>query len=288
MPVAGFGTRLYPETRFLKKEFFPVVDKDGQVKPVILVLIEECIAAGIEEICLVLGSEEEREDYKKFFETKLSEEHLAKLPAEKIFYENHILEIGKKLHYVYQPEKKGFGDAVYRCVDFTANEPVLLLLGDTIYKSHTNKCCALQLIETYEKFNKPMIAIHEVPLEKVSFYGIISGHWADSKQKVLNMSNIYEKPTIAYADEFLGVGDSKAPKKYFSVFGQYILTPEVFSQLKENIDNGVLCNRGEIELTTALEQVRANTGMMGIHLDGEMFDMGVPNELRNTLYEYGK
>ena len=288
IPVAGFGTRLYPETRFLKKEFFPVVDKDGQVKPVILVLIEECIAAGIEEICLVLGSEEEREDYKKFFETKLSEEHLAKLPAEKIFYENHILEIGKKLHYVYQPEKKGFGDAVYRCVDFTANEPVLLLLGDTIYKSHTNKCCALQLIETYEKFNKPMIAIHEVPLEKVSFYGIISGHWADSKQKVLNMSNIYEKPTIAYADEFLGVGDSKAPKKYFSVFGQYILTPEVFSQLKENIDNGVLCNRGEIELTTALEQVRANTGMMGIHLDGEMFDMGVPNELRNTLYEYGK
>ena len=289
IPVAGFGTRLYPETRFLKKDFFPVVDKDNQVKPVILVLIEECLAAGIEEICLVLGGEEERELYRQFFETKLSDEHLAKLPKEKLRYEEHIIEVGKKLHYVYQTEKRGFGDAVYRCVDFAGNEPVLLLLGDTLYQSNTNKCCALQFIEAYEKYNKGMISIHEIPLEKVNCYGIISGKWANKKETVLEMSNITEKPTVAYAEEFLGVGSPKlAQKHYYSVFGQYILTPEVFAQLKDNIDNGVVSNRGEIELTTALEQVRDKYGLMGVQLDGKMYDMGVPDELRNTLYNFGR
>ena len=289
IPVAGFGTRLYPETRFLKKDFFPVVDKDNQVKPVILVLIEECLAAGIEDICLVLGGEEERELYRQFFETKLSEEHLAKLPKEKLRYEEHILEVGKKLHYVYQTEKKGFGDAVYRCVDFTGNEPVLLLLGDTLYQSNTNKCCSLQFIEAYEKYNKAMISIHEIPLEKVSFYGIISGKWANKNETVLEMSNITEKPTVAYAEEFLGVGSPKlAQKRYFSVFGQYILTPEVFTQLHENIENGVVSNHGEIELTTALEQVREKYGLMAVQLDGKMYEMGVPDELRNTMFNFGK
>lgn len=289
IPVAGFGTRLYPETRFLKKEFFPVVDKDNKVKPVVLVLLEECLAAGIEEICLVLGGEEERQMYRDFFEHSLPEDHLAKLSKEKLRYEEHILEIGKKLHYVYQTEKMGFGDAVYRCVDFVGNDPVLLLLGDTIYQSNTNKNCVLQFIEAYEKYNQAMISIHEIPLEKVSYYGIISGNWVDSNETVLQMSNITEKPTIAYAEEHLGVCSIVAShKKYYSVFGQYILTPEVFEQLRVNIEKGVVSNRGEIELTTALEQVREKYGLLGVQLDGNMFDMGVSEEFRNTVYYYGR
>ena len=288
IPVAGFGTRLYPETRFLKKDFFPIVDKDNQVKPVILVLIEECLAAGIENICLVLGGEDERQMYRNFFESKLSEEHLAKLPEEKRRYEEHILNVGKKLHYVYQTEKNGFGDAVYRCADYAGNEPVLLLLGDTLYESNINKCCALQFIEAYEKYNKAMISIHEIPLEKVSYYGIISGEWIDRKETILQMSNITEKPSVAYALDNLGVGSPKMPKKYYSVFGQYILTPEVFNQLKENIENGVVSSRGEIELTTALEQVRKKYGLIGVQLDGEMYDMGIPSEYRQTIYKFRK
>ena len=79
-----------------------------------------------------------------------------------------------------------------------------------------------------------------------------------------------------------------AQKHYYSVFGQYILTPEVFAQLKDNIDNGVVSNRGEIELTTALEQVRDKYGLMGVQLDGKMYDMGVPEELRNTMFNFGR
>lgn len=288
IPVAGFGTRLYPETRFLKKDFFPIVDKDNQVKPVILVLIEECLAAGIEEICIVLGGKEEREFYKQFFEKQLSDEHLSKLPQEKIKYEKHILEIGKKLHYVYQNEKKGFGDAVYKAVDFANNESVVLLLGDTLYKSHINKCCTLQLIEAYEKYNKPMMSIHEVPLEKVSYYGITSGLWMDSKKRILNISNITEKPSAAYAEEYLGVGNPKEKRKYYSAFGSYVLTPEFFIQLRENINNGIINSKGEVEVTTVLEQIRNKYGFLGIQLEGEMFDMGVPDELRNTVCNFGK
>lgn len=288
IPVAGFGTRLYPETRFLKKDFFPIIDKDGQVKPLILILLEECKAAGIEEVCIVLGSREERELYRQFFETPLPKEHLDKLPKEKIKYERHILDIGKRLTYVYQTEKKGFGDAVYRCVDFAANEPVLLLLGDTIYRSNTNKCCALQFIEAFEKYNKPMMSIHEIPLEKVCYYGVTSGKWIDSKEHVLNMSNITEKPSSAYAEENLGVSSLtvKGAKSYYCAFGSYILTKEVFAQLKDNINNNVVNAKGEVELTTALEQVRQQNGLLGVILDGQMFDIGVPNEYRNTMCNY--
>ncbi len=288
IPVAGFGTRLYPQTRFLKKDFFPVIDKDGQIKPLILILLEECKAAGIEEICIVLGSEEERLQYKQFLETPLPKEHLDKLPKEKLKYERHILDLGKRLTYVYQTEKKGFGDAVYQCADFAADEPVLLLLGDTIYRSNTNKCCALQFIEAFEKYNKPMMSIHEIPLEKVCYYGVTSGKWIDSKQRVLNMSNITEKPTSAYAEENLGVASMsvKGQKSYYCAFGSYILTPDVFRQLKENIDNNVVNAKGEIELTTALEQVRQKEGLLGVRLDGKMFDIGVPNEYRDTMYNY--
>ena len=286
IPVAGFGTRLYPQTRFLKKDFFPVVDKDNLVKPLILILIEECLAAGIEEVCLVLGGEDERAMYRDFFEKPLSEDHLSKLPEAKAKYEAHILEVGKKLSYVYQTEKMGFGDAVYKAAEFAGGEPVLLLLGDTIYESSTGKCCALQLIEAYEKYEKAMMSVHEIPLEKVSYYGVTSGTWMDSKELILNLSDFTEKPTASYAEEYLGV-DSPDGKKYYSAFGSYILTREVFEQLKENIDAGAVNAKGEIELTTALEQIRARHGLLGVRIEGRMYDIGIPEELRNTVSRFG-
>lgn len=286
IPVAGFGTRLYPATRMLKKEFFPIVDKDGMVKLVILILLEELINSGIEQICLVLGNKEERSMYHDFFEKRLNDEHLCKLNKQSQNYEKKILEIGKKITYIYQTEKRGFGHAVSLCTDFANGEPVLLLLGDTLYKSNTNKPCVLQFIEAFEKYAKPMISIHEIPLHDVSYYGIISGNWTDKKETTMQISNITEKPTVAYAEEQLGVFDKKGKKHYYSVFGQYILTSEVFKQLKENIEAKDFNDKKEIELTTALEQVREKNGMIGVKLDGEMFDMGIPKTLKNTMYNF--
>ena len=278
IPVAGFGTRLYPATRALKKDFFPIPCPDGMVRPVILILLEELVKSGVEEICLVLGSEEERIQYTEFFERPLSDEHLSKLNAEAQEYENHILDIGKRLRYVYQREKRGFGHAVYQAAEFANGEPVLLLLGDTIYHSHSNKPCALQLIEKYEHYNQLMVSIHSVPLSDVSHYGILSGVWEDKERTILNVSTMNEKPKSSYAEEFLGVRNAGGKKEYYSVFGQYILTEEVFAQLEEDIRKSDAEGNStkEIELTAALEAVRQKSGMIGVRLNGVMYDMVNP------------
>ena len=284
IPVAGFGTRLYPATRSVKKDFFPIPCADGMVRPVILILLEELVKSGIEEICIVLGSEEERKQYEEFFETSLSEEHLAKLSTQHLEYEQRIAEIGKRLHYVYQYEKRGFGHAVYQAVDFVRNEPVLLLLGDTIYTSNRAKPCALQFIETYELFNQMMVSIHSIPLSQVSHYGILSGVWEDANETVLKVKTMCEKPKASYAEDHLGVKMEDGTTSYYSVFGQYILTPEVFDQLAEDIrEADEQGDEREIELTSALEKVRQRSGMMGVRLDGKMYDMGNPEALRRAM-----
>lgn len=286
IPVAGFGTRLYPATRAVRKEFFPIVDRDGLVKPVILILLEELLESGIEDICLILGSEEERRQYSDFFERQLSDEHISKLSRENLNYERHILEVGKHLHYVYQTEKRGFGDAVYHAASFVAGEPVLLLLGDTIYRSNTNKPCALQLIEAYERYPQPIISLGEVPLNRVSYFGILSGTWSEKSNRIMQISAISEKPSVSEAEEHLGVRDINGEKRYYGVFGQYVLTPDVFEQLAENIKNNLTNAKGEIELTTALEQIRHKRDMLGIRLDGESYDMGNPQALCQAMQAF--
>ena len=288
IPVAGFGTRLYPATRALKKDFFPIPCPDGFVRPVILILLEELVQSGMEEICLVLGSEEERQQYIDFFERPLSDEHLHKLTPEAQDYENRILDIGKRLRYVYQREKRGFGHAVYQAAQFAGNEPVMLLLGDTLYRSDSIKPCALQMVEEYERYNSLMVSVHPIPLAEVSRYGILHGVWENKDRTVLNVDVMMEKPKSSYAEDYLGVRNKKGDKEYYSVFGQYILTPEVFSQLHEDIMQREIDGDhvAEIELTSALEAVRKRSGMIGIRLKGRMYDMGNPEALRRCVEEY--
>ena len=290
IPVAGFGTRLYPATRALKKDFFPIPCPDGMVRPVILILLEELVQSGIEEICLVLGSEEERKLYADFFERPLSDEHQSKLSKDRLEYENHILDIGKRLRYIYQHEKRGFGHAVYQAVEFAHDEPVLLMLGDTLYRSLTNKPCALQLIEEYERYNRLTVGLFPVNLADVSHFGIMTGIWEDKDERILNVSSIHEKPTANYAEEYLGVRGSMGGREYCSVFGQYILTPEVFQQLADDIrqadEKGDLSH--EIELTSALEAVRSRSGMVGVRLYSQRFDMGNPNALVDTIAKFSR
>jgi UTP-glucose-1-phosphate uridylyltransferase/galactokinase len=289
IPVAGFGTRLYPATRGMKKDFFPIPCPDGMVRPVILILLEELVQSGIEEICLVLGSEEERQQYANFFERPLAPEHLNKLNKESQEYENRILDIGKRLRYVYQKEKRGFGHAVYQAAQFARNEPVLLMLGDTLYRSLTNKPCALQLIEQYERYNRLIVGLYPVEASTVSHFGIMTGVWEDKDERILNVSTVVEKPTASYAEEFLGVRNQKGQKEYCSVFGQYILTPEVFEQLEADIQRAdEEGSTKEIELTSALEAVRSRIGMMGVRLKSQRFDMGNPRALVDTVASFSQ
>jgi galactokinase len=150
IPAAGFGTRLYPATRALRKEFIPVIASDGLLKPIILILLEELYDSDIEEICVVVGSASEMESYRRAFQQPLPREHLSKLNAEAAQYEEKLLKIGNRMTFRIQPEKLGFAHAVFQSRDFCANEPALLLLADTIYRSKTEQTCCEQIIDAYE------------------------------------------------------------------------------------------------------------------------------------------
>jgi len=285
IPVAGFGTRVYPETRSMKKEFFPVVDRDGLVKPAILILLEELEKAGIDKICLVVG-EDEQDMYRQYFENPLSMEHLHKLSPEMQEYEKKILRLGEKLQYVVQKERKGFGHAVYQCKEFASGQPVLLLLGDTIYQSNSEVSCTEQLINAYEKTDKLSVGISEIPLNQVDRYGILAGKWEDRQERYMEVNSMVEKPTVDMAKEHLGVSMENGNSVYFMVFGNYVLTPEVFDVLEKNIKIGKT-SKGEFQLTDALEEVRKQSGMTGYRIDGKAFDLGNPVAYRKTVTEFG-
>lgn len=285
IPVAGFGTRLFPATKGIKKDFLPVRDKDGLFKPVIMVLLEQLIASGIEKICLIIG-EGEQHIYDDFFKP-MSEENYSKLPEDKKKYEDNIVAIGKRITYVYQKERKGFGHAVYQSCEFAADEPVILLLGDMVYESYIGKTCSQQLIDAYERYGLPVVSMHEVPLNEVVHYGIMHGQWIDEHEDNMMLDAFIEKPSVDYAYDNLKMRVDKLKETYFAVFGQYIITKEVYAALEKNIRENNL-SRGEIQLTDALEQVRSEIGMMGCRIKGKSYDVGIPDMYIDTISNYGK
>lgn len=286
IPVAGFGTRLYPETRGVKKEFCPVVDRDGLVKPAILVLLEELDDIEIDEICLILNRDEQSY-YEDFFFSKLPEQHYAKLSESMKKYEKKIQKIASKLTFVYQEEQKGFGHAVYQAKDFANGEPVLLLLGDTIYESNNSVPCTKQLIDAFEQFGRPMVAVNTVPLENVGNHGIFTGNWENKEETILNLNRIEEKPTSTRAKEYLSVSSRKTAENYYAAFGSYIITDEVFNRLDTAIKENITNAKGEVELTDALDYVRETNGMMAYVVDGTSYDLGNPAAYRRTVSEFG-
>lgn len=286
IPVAGFGTRLYPLTRGVKKEFCPVVDKDGLVKPAILVLLEELERVEIEQICLILNREE-KVYYEEFF-SPLSESHYSKLTEPMREYEKKINRIAKKLTFVFQEEQKGFGHAVFQAREFAGQDPVLLLLGDTIYSSNTAIPCTGQLIEAYERNGMPVVGVQTVPLETVGNYGIFSGVWEDKEETLLKLTGIEEKPNRIKAKDYLAVATRKSPENYYAAFGAYVITKEVFARLEQAVTQNICNSKGEIELTDALSYVASQSGMYAYVIDGKSYDLGNPDAYRKAVAEFGQ
>jgi len=268
IPVAGFGTRLYPTTRGIKKEFCPVVDKDGLVKPGILVLLEELDSIGIDEICLILNKEE-KEYYDDFFFKSISDEHYQKLTQKMKEYENRIQRISRKLTFVFQNEQKGFGHAVYQAKEFATGEPVLLLLGDTLYSSNTGVPVTEQLIDAYKNCGQSMIALQRVDINQVGSYGVFSGNWDNKDENIMRITNIAEKPTVDYAREYLLMKQKDGLETCFGAFGCYIITESVFDRLEYAIENNIVNSKDEVELTDALAYVCEKYGLLGYVPDGK-------------------
>jgi UTP-glucose-1-phosphate uridylyltransferase/mevalonate kinase len=282
IPAAGFGTRLFPASKATKKELFPIMDQDGVVKPAILIIVEEAIEAGIEEIIIIVQADDLPE-FQGFFKTALSIENFNKLPKQFQDYSHKILEIGRRVSFVIQPKQEGFGHAIYCAREAIGDEPFLLLLGDHIYRSDGEKSCSRQLIDAYQQHGMSILGLRRTPEDQIAHFGTVSGVWIQ-KEELLNVSEFSEKPTADYARQNLRV-PGLAEDEYLTVFGQYILQPELFNYLEEHINNNVR-ERGEFQLTSALERLRKENGFLGLIVNGKRFDIGIPTAYLETLVAF--
>ena len=189
IPVAGYGTRMFPATKVVKKELLPVVDKDGIAKPALLILLQEIERAGIEEIGLIINPED-RADFDRLFKRDLALDHYRKLPKKLREINVAIQQLGQKITYIYQEEQLGFGHAVYQAHDFAGDDAVLMLLGDHIYSSTNVKSCTEQLLEAYESSGQLMIALDEITVDRTMYYGTVTGQFIDSEERRMQISDI--------------------------------------------------------------------------------------------------
>jgi UTP-glucose-1-phosphate uridylyltransferase len=279
IPAGGFGTRLFPASKATKKELFPIVDRDGIAKPVILLLVEEALGAGIEEVFIVV-QENDLEDFRSFFEVQVSIENFNKLPRHFQDYARRILEIGRRVSFVTQTAQEGFGHAVYCAREAVGDEPFLLMLGDHVYRSTTEASCAQQLIAAYNRHGISILGLRRTPEEQLANFGTATGVWLQ-EQRLLSVSEFSEKPTVDYARNNLRVAGLPA-QEYLTVFGQYIIKPGLFGYLEECIKNNVR-ERGEFQLTSSLDRLRREDGFLGLIIEGQRYDIGLPEYYLETL-----
>lgn len=285
IPVAGYGTRMFPATKVIKKELLPVVDKDGIIKPALLILLQEIERAGIEEIGLIINPEDQA-DFDRLFKRDLALDHYRKLPRKLREINVAIQQLGQKITYIYQEEQLGFGHAVYQAHDFAGDDAVLMLLGDHIYSTANAKNCTEQLLEAYESSGQLTIALDEISVDRTMYYGTVTGQFIDGEERRMQISDIVEKPTAEYAEAHLGVRGKKGEARYYCVFGQYVLTPQTFELLGRNIREGRKAG-SEYELTSVLREICMTDGMTGYRVDGKRYDIGIPQEYRKTVSDFG-
>jgi UTP--glucose-1-phosphate uridylyltransferase len=248
IPAAGFGTRFLPMTKAQPKEMLPVVDK-----PVIQYVVEEAIASGISDILIITGRNKRaiEDHFDRSFELE------SKFDTDKTnpFYGSlRSLADLPDLHYIRQKEQKGLGDAVLLAERHCDDEPFAVLLGDTICISPPGVAtCTRQMMDAYDRYKKPIIAVEPVPKNKIKDYGIIDGK--EIAKGVFSIRDIVEKPA-----------PSRAPSKLGAI-GRYILPPEIFSLLRATPPG----HHGELQLTDALRQLAEPLGLV---TDCRRYDIG--------------
>ena len=248
IPAAGLGSRLLPATKAQPKEMMPVVDK-----PVIQYVVEEAVDCGIEDILIVTGrgkrAIEDHFDRHLELEASLRQgnkhEHLRQIRT--------IADMAQ-IHYTRQKEAIGLGHAISCARSYVADEPFLVLLGDTI--SWGGKSCSRQLLEAFKKYGKTVIAVEKVPLSKVERYGIVEAKQVE--KGIYKIDSLVEKPEAG-----------KAPSN-LAIFGRYILTPSIFEAL-EQVKPGF---GQEIQLTDALALLLKKEEIYAIEVESQRYDIG--------------
>lgn len=259
-PVAGFGTRMLPATKAIPKEMITLIDK-----PLIQYAVEEAIDAGIERIIFITGrTKKALEDH---FDINVELNQQLELAGK-----TDILKDMKRISemvdiiYVRQKYMLGLGNAIMCVKDIVQNEPFAVILPDDIILSKTP--VTKQLIECYNKVERPVVSLMPVAKNETSKYGIV-----EIKEQVdtrlSRLKDMVEKP-------------ASNPPSNMAIIGRYILTSEVLSALSK-IDKGA---GGELQLTDALKYTAKYYDVYGYEFEGKRFDCGTKQGLLEATINF--
>ena len=250
IPAAGFGTRLLPVTKSQPKEMIPIVDT-----PTIQYVVEEAVESGITDILMVIGKGKRaiEEHFDRSFELELAlEEKGKKEELEKIRNITKLADI----HFVWQKELNGLGDAIRYARHHVGKEPFAVLLGDTIMESDSNVPVTKQLIEVFSRYQAPVVALEQVDPKLVYRYGVMDGKEMDSR--IFKVNDFVEKPS-----------PEEAPSN-FVIAGRYVFTADIFDYLRV-VPRG---KNNEVQLTDAMSMMIKERAIYALHFEGKRHDIG--------------
>jgi len=260
IPAAGFGTRFLPATKSQPKEMLPIVDT-----PVIQYVVEEAVQAGITDLLMVIGKGKRaiEEHFDRSFALEAQLEARGKTTElEAIRRISDLADI----HFVWQKQMRGLGDAVYCARHHVDDEPFLVLLGDTLIDAEVP--AARQLVTLFEELQQPIVLLEEVEPRRVSLYGIIDGQ--EVKPGVYRINDFVEKPRPQDAPSHLAIS------------GRYLLTPDILEYIRQT---GLDAN-GEVQLTEALRTLARKRPMYGLKVEGRRCDIGNKEGFIRTNIEF--
>lgn len=247
--AAGWGTRLLPATKALPKEVLPLFDR-----PIIQYAVDEVFASGIEQVIIVTSST--KQAIPAHFDRCPELERLLRQKSMFGALKEVSGDHGERIFYVHQGEQLGLGHAVLSARYFIDGEPFALVLPDDIIRGRVPGI--RQLADVFERYSASVVALEEVPEDKVNSYGIVSSEPLDDRLCIVR--GLVEKPAPRDAPSNL------------AVVGRYILAPDIFEALAA-ITPG---SGGEIQLTDGLNSLLAKQAVIGCKLQGRRYDAGTP------------
>lgn len=250
IPAAGFGTRFLPVTRTVPKVMLPVLDK-----PAIQFSVEEAAQAGIEHIVFVISrGQEATNDY---FRPVPALERALEERGNTVLL-NQMRDISSMIEttFVYQDEQLGLGHAVLMAKDEIGDEPFAVFLPDDIIFSDSPVIG--EMMDVFSKYGSSVVAVKEAPDEAIPSLGVIDPE--PLADKIYRLRGMVEKPRLEDAPSNL------------AIVGRYLLTPDVFAALEKARPGAI----GEIQLTDAIDAVRAEQGAYAYQFSGDHFDVGTP------------
>jgi UTP--glucose-1-phosphate uridylyltransferase len=285
VPAAGLGTRLFPASHAVKKELFPIVGPDGIARALIHYHLMELVAAGIEQICIIVQPNEDK-PIRAYLDGP-DREYLKRLKK----YPNLAAEaermpkLGERVCFAIQHEQEGYGHAVYQTREFAGDEMVLLCLGDHLFRG--------QPISPYRRLadmtalcgGKSVSAVNRIGPEDLKGFGVIAGKRRSNAHELIDVSLIIEKPSVAVAREKLRV-DGLNSEEFLGWFGMHLLAPSIYEVLEEMIRNDTR-DHGEFQLTRAQELLRQREGYLAVELtQATRFDFGTPDDFVESVHAF--